>query len=114
MAKLNDLNEIRAAATEELAQFGSELLEYLTISEAANTLTMIYVTNDQMQGFGQDHLGSLSIISSPTRIAVIFLGHHSYYKHDGNICDYEDVQIDMHEINMVINAALLRWLDQYA
>lgn len=110
--KVTDLNEIKAAAAEELAQHGSELLDYLTIEEAAETLTMIYVTNDQMQGFGQDHLGSLSIISSPTRIAVIFLGHHSYYKHDGNICDYEDIEIDMHEINLVLDAALDRWEEQ--
>lgn len=112
--KLTDLNEIRAAATEELTQHGSELLEYLTLDESAQIMTMIYVTNDQMSGLTQDWLGNLSILSSPTRIAVIFLGHHSYYKHDGNICNYEDIADDMREINMVINAALLRWQEQFS
>ena len=112
--KVTDLNEIKAAAAEELAQFGSEILEYLQLDEAANCFTTIYVTNNTASGVGQDFLGNLSIVSSPTRIAVIFLGHHSYYKHDGQICDYNDLADDMHEINLCINAALLRWQELHA
>lgn len=112
--KVTDWNEIRTAAAKELNDNGSEILEYLNIDEAADCLSMIYLTNDRMAGFAQDYLGNLSVISSPTRIAIIFLGHHSYYKHDVNICEYEDIEDDMREINMVLNAALLRWNDQFA
>lgn len=112
--KVTDLNEIKAAAIAELNEHGSELLEYLTLDEAAQTMTMIYVTNDQMSGLTQDWLGNLSIVSSTTRIAVIFLGHHSYYKTDGNICLYQDIAEDMAVIRCAIDAALLRWQDLFA
>lgn len=112
--KVTDLNEIKTAATAELNEHGSELLEYLTLDEAANAMTIIYVTNDQMSGHGQDYLGNLSIVSSPTRIAIIFLGHHSYYKTDGNMCDYHDIAEDMAVIRCAIDAALLRWQELFA
>lgn len=112
--KVTDLNEIKAAATAELNEHGSELLDYLTLDEAANAMTMIYVTNDQMSGHGQDYLGNLSIVSSPKRIAIIFLGHHSYYKHDGNLCEYDDIAEDMAVIRTCLDAALLRWQELFA
>lgn len=114
MAKVTDLNEIKATAVAELNENGSELLEYLTLDEAADAMTMIYVTNDQMSGHGQDYLGNLSIVSSPQRIAIIFLGHHSYYKYDGNICGYFDIEEDMAVIRTCLDAALLRWQELFA
>lgn len=112
--KVTDLNLIKAAAMAELAESGSELLEYLTMDESANAMTMIYLTNDLNSGHAQDYLGNLSIVSSPTRIAVIFLGHHSYYKQEGNICEYESLADDMQVIRCTIDAALLRWQEQFA
>lgn len=110
--KATDLNEIRAVAAEELAQQGGRILDYLTIGESTDLLTMIYVTNDRAAGFTVDYLGNLSVISSPTRIAINFLNHHSFYKHDGTICLYNDLEDDMHEINIVLDAALERWEEQ--
>lgn len=110
--KVTDLNEIRAAVAENLANFGGEVLDYLELGEATDAITMIYVTNDKMTGFGQDFVGSISIVSSPTRIAVIFLGHHSFYKHDGSICNYDDLDDDVNEIRIVLNTALARWAEQ--
>lgn len=112
--KATDLNEIRAVAAEELAQHGGRILDYLNIGESTDLLTMIYLTNDRAAGYCVDFLGNLSVISSPTRIAVIFLSHHSFYKHDGSICLYNDLEDDMHEINLVLDAALDRWEEQYA
>lgn len=112
--KATDLNEIRAVAAEELAQHGGRILDYLTVGESTDLLTMIYVTNDRAAGYGVDFLGNLSVISSPTRIAIIFLGHHSFYKHDGSICLYADLEEDIHEINIVLDAALDRWEEQNA
>lgn len=110
--KVADLNEIRAVAAEELAQHGGRILDYLTIGESTDLLTMIYVTNDRAAGFTVDYLGNLSVISSPTRIAINFLNHHSFYKHDGTICLYNDLDDDIHEINIVLDAALDRWEEQ--
>lgn len=107
--KVTDLNEIRAAVAENLAQMGSELLDYLTLSEAIDCITMIYVTNDMMRGFGQDFIGNPSIISSPYRIGIIYQGRHSFYVVDGTICDYEDLDEDVDSIRVTIDAALARW-----
>lgn len=110
--KATDLNEIRAVVAEELANQGGKILDYLTLGESTDLLTMIYVTNDRTAGYGVDYVGNLSVISSPTRIAIIFLGHHSFYKHDGSICLYADLEEDIHEINIVLDAALDRWEEQ--
>lgn len=112
--KATDLNEIRAVAAEELAKQGGKILDYLTIGESTDLLTMIYVTNDRAAGYTVDYLGNLSVTTSPTRIAIIFLGHHSFYKHDGSICLYADLEEDIHEINIVLDAALDRWEEQNA
>lgn len=110
--KATDLNEIRAVAAEELAQQGGRILDYLSIGESTDLLTMIYVTNDRAAGFTVDYLGNLSVIASPTRIAINFLNHHSFYKHNGCICFYNDLEEDIHEINIVLDAALDRWEEQ--
>lgn len=110
--KVTDLNEIKAVAAEEFSQQGGKILDYLTLGEATDLLTMIYVTNDRAAGFSVDYLGNLNVISSPTRISILFLGHHSFYKHDGTICLYNDLEDDIHEINIVLDAALDRWEEQ--
>lgn len=109
MAKVTDLNEIRAMATENLAQHGTVLTEYFTIEEATTIMTMIYITNDITAGFGQDYLNNPSIVSSPTRIAVIYQGHMSFYQVDCPICDYEDLMDDLDYIRVTLDAAFSRW-----
>ena len=110
--KETDLTVIQNAAIDELSANGSELMDYLTSQEIVEVFTMIYLTNDQLSGHGIDFVGSLSIIASTQRIAIIFLGHHSFYKHVGPLCEYDDIEVDMHVINMVMDAALERWRDQ--
>lgn len=109
MAKVTDLNEIRSFAAQTIADFGTELLEFLSLDDAVNCFTLIYVTNDITTGFAQDFTGNISVISSPYRISIIFQGHHSFYKHDGQICDYNAIEEDMNEIRICMDAALTRW-----
>lgn len=110
--KETDLTVIQNAAIDELSANGSELMEYLTSQEIVDVFTMIYLTNDQLSGHGIDFVGNLSIVASTQRIAIIFMGHHSFYKHVGPLCEYDDIEVDMHVINMVMDAALERWRDQ--
>lgn len=112
MSKVTNLNVIKEAATQTIENYGSELLEYLTMEEAVTCFTLIYVTNDITTGFGQDFTGNISVISSPTRISIIFLGHHSFYKVHECICLYEDLEEDMDAIRITMDAALARWEEQ--
>ena len=109
MAKLSDLNLIRDFAKQELEEYGSELLDFLTMEDASNCLTMIYVTNNITTGFVQDYENNISVLSSPTRIAIIYQGLHSFYKVDGVICEYNAIEDDMNAIRLVLDAALMRW-----
>lgn len=110
--KETDLTVIQNAAIDELSANGSELLDYLTSQEVVDVFTLIYLTNDKTCGYGIDFVGNLSIIASTQRIAIIFLGHHSFYKHVSPLCEYDDLEIDMHVINIVMDAALERWREQ--
>lgn len=107
--KVTDLNEIRDAVARNLAVNGSTLLDYLTLEEAVICMTMIYVTNDELTGFGQDFANNPTIISSPHRIAIIYQNRQSFYKVEGDICGYEDLDEDIDAIRVTMDAALARW-----
>lgn len=109
--KVTDLNTIQAIATEQLENYGGGILDFLTMEDAANCLTMIYVTNDLTSGFGQDFANNISVVSSQTRIAIIGFGRHSFYKVTEPICGYESIADDMRAINVTLDAALARWED---
>lgn len=110
--KVTDLNEIKAVATEQLENYGGEILEFLTIDDAAVCLSMIYMTNDVLCGFAQDYMSNISVISSPRRIAIIGFGRHSFYQTDENICGYERLTDDIEAIRITLDAALARWEDR--
>lgn len=112
MAKVTDFNEVKAAVAQNLAEMGSSILDFLTLSEAVTCLTLIYLTNDLLTGFGQDFVNNPSIISSPHRIAIIYQGHHSFYKSEEPICEYEDLDEDIDSIRVVLDAAIARWEEQ--
>lgn len=110
--KVTDYNEIKTAVFHYLTENGSQALDYLTIDQCTLAVTMIYLTNDIDYALGQDFIGNLSILSTPHRIAIIFLGHHSFYKTDGDICHYEDLESDISSIVTYLDAALARWEEQ--
>lgn len=109
MAKITDLNLVQAFARECINDNGSQLLEFLTMDEAVNCFTMIYMTNDLMNGFAQDYENNISVISSPKRIAIIYQAHHSFYVVHGGICEYNAIEDDMNMIRVAMDAALDRW-----
>lgn len=111
MAKVTDLNLIRDFAKQELEEYGSVLLDFLTLEDACNCMTMIYVSNDLTTGYAQDYENNISIITSPNRVAIIYQGHHSFYKTEYPICMYEAIEEDMKIIRITIDAALQRWED---
>lgn len=110
--KVTNLNEIKAVATEQLENYGGEILEFLTIDDAAVCLSMIYMTNDVLCGFAQNYMSNISVISSPRRIAIIGFGRHSFYQTDENICGYERLTDDIEAIRITLDAALARWEDR--
>lgn len=110
--KVTDMSTVQAAATVRLENDGGTILDFLNIDDAAICLTMIYMTNDITNGFGQDYQNNISVVSSPTRIAILGFGRHSFYKVDGKICQYESLMDDLREINVVLDAAIARWETQ--
>lgn len=110
--KVIDYNVVLAAATNKLEKDTCLILDYLTIDEAAQCMTMIYLCSDLMDAITMDYTGNISVIASPYRIAILYLKHQSFYKGETPICLYEDLTEDMEEIALRMNAALERWQEQ--
>ena len=107
--KVTDLNEIRAHAMVVIMTEGCSLDEYIDLDEVADCITMIYVNNDRQSGLGQDYSQGISVVASQTRISVIGEGAMSFYKNQGSICLYNDLDADLIQIVVVLNAAIDRW-----
>lgn len=114
MSKVTDLNEIRAHALDVIENVGCSLDEYIEQDEVADCITMIYVNNDRQSGLGQDYNQGISVIASRTRISIIGDGAMSFYKNQGQICQYNDLDEDLTQIVVVLNAAIDRWLNNLA
>ena len=112
--KVTDYNVVLAAATTRLEKYTSLILDYLTIDEAAQCMTMIYLSSDLMDAITMDYMGNISVIASPYRIAILYLKHQSFYKGDTPICLYNDLEEDINEIALRLDAALERWEEQSA
>ena len=112
--KVTDYNVVLAAATTRLEKDTSLILDYLTIDEAAQCMTMIYLCSDMMDAITMDYTGNISVIASPYRIAILYLKHQSFYKGDTPICLYENLSDDINEIALRLEAALDRWEEQTA
>lgn len=106
--KVNDLNQILTEATSQLTESEWSILEYVDLRTAAIMVLNIYLTNDILNGFGQDVGGAISVISSRYRIATIANRHHSYYKSEIPICDYEELDVDIHDILFCIQISIDR------
>lgn len=110
--KVTDYNVVLTAATTKLEQDACLILDYLTIDEAAQCMTMIYLCSDMMEALTMDFTGNISVIASPYRIAILYLKHQSFYKGDTPICLYENLTEDIDEIALRMDAALERWQEQ--
>lgn len=110
--KETDYNVVYTAAETRLNQGDCLILDYLTMDEAAQCMTMIYLCTDVMDAITMDYAGNISVIASPYRIAVLYLKHQSFYKDDTPICLYSNLADDMNEIVLRLDAALGRWQEQ--
>lgn len=110
--KVTDYNVVRAAATTRLEKDTSLILDYLTIDEAAQCMTMIYLCSDLMDAITMNYTGNISVIASQYGIAILYQKHLSFYKGDTPICLYEDLAEDIDEIALRMDAALERWQEQ--
>lgn len=110
--KVTDYNVVHAEATKKLKTDSSLILDYLTIDEAAQCMTMIYLCSDLMDAITMDYTGNISVIASPYGIAILYMKHLSFYKGDTPICLYNDLNKDINEIALRMDAALERWEEQ--
>lgn len=112
--KVTDYNVVLTAATNKLEKDTCLILDYLTMDEAAQCMTTIYLCSDLMNVITMGYTGNISVIASPYRIAILYLKHQSFYKGDTPICLYEDLAEDLDEIALRMDAALERWQEQNA
>lgn len=108
MAKIMDYTEVAREIARQLALNNYDVVDYLGYDLTLLAVLNIYETNDVCKGFGQDFHNGWSVISSPQRISLIYQRKSSYYKADENICAYESLSGDIHEILMIIQAVIDR------
>lgn len=120
--KVTDYETVRGAIADEIMENGCDLVEFIGVQNTILAMFNIYMTNDLTTGFGQDYKVTenaiidgdemhVSVISSPTRISIIIDGEMSYYKQAEGLCGYEDLQDDIYNIRMVIDAVIARIQD---
>lgn len=107
--KVTNYEEIRKEVESQLITTDWLILDYLDLDDAILVVCNIYLTNDRLQGFGQDFRNAISVISSPTRISVIVEGSSSFYKQTFPICEYNDLDADIGQILIVLQAAMERY-----
>lgn len=112
--KVTDYNVVLTAATNKLEKDTCLILDYLTIDEAAQCMTMIYLCSDLMDAITMDYLGNISVIASPYGIAILYQKDLAFYKEDTPICLYNDLEEDIKEIALRLETALERWEEQTA
>lgn len=84
------------------------ITDYLGLDQAIQIVFNIYLTNDVLQGFGQDVKGVISVISSRYRISVIADGSSSWYQEREGICIYDNLDEDVNRILIALQAAITR------
>lgn len=109
MAKIDNLTLLQIEIGNKLDANDWSVVEILGRDVAILVVMAIYTTNNLCSGYGQDFapleqnedsifLEKVSIISSPTRISVIYNGEMSYYQERYTVCGYEDLGEDLDNI----------------
>lgn len=117
--KEHDYNVIREEIAQQIADSGNSLVEWIGVENTIMAVLNIYMSNDITTGFGQDYYVrndeidsenpiKVSVISSPTRISIIIDDQMSYYRENEGVCVYNDLEDDIHEILMLIDAVIAR------
>lgn len=119
MAKVTDLSVIRQAISDMIDEKCPDLVATIGRDNAIWCVMAIYTTNDLCKGYGQDfalagaqnHFGlcvKCSVISFELGVSVIVDSHSSRYQDRFAMCGYVDLDEDLTQICICIQAAFDR------
>lgn len=121
MAKVTDLSVIQQAISDMIDEKCPDLVEYIGRDAAIFCVLAIYQVNDICSGYGQDFIhrsgyrklrypDKVSVISFATGVSVIVDSASSRYQDRFAMCGYEDLDEDLTQICICIQAAFDRML----
>ena len=119
MAKVTDLSVIQQAISDMIDEKCPDLVQYIGRESAIFCVLAIYQVNDICKGYGQDFTiaggvygnGSyqkVSVISFINGVSVIVDSASSRYQDRFTMCGYEDLNEDLTQICICIQAAFDR------
>lgn len=119
MSKVNDLGIVKQAIDGMIDEKCPDLVEYIGRSAAIFCVLAIYQTNNLCSGYGQDYVPDayrmmicdykkVSVISFENGVSVIVDSASSRYQDRFPMCGYEDLDEDLTQICICIQAAIDR------
>lgn len=119
MAKVTDLSVIQQAIADMINEKCPDLVEYIGYEAAIFCVLAIYQVNDICRGYGQDFTnlagrevisgaGKVSVISFENGVSVIIDDASSRYQDRFAMCGYTDLNEDLTQICICIQAAIDR------
>lgn len=119
MAKVTDLSVIQQAIADIINEKCPDLVEYIGYEAAIFCVLAIYQVNDICRGYGQDFTNlagrevisgaeKVSVISFETGVSVIIDSASSRYQDRFAMCGYTDLNEDLTQICICIQAAIDR------
>lgn len=119
MAKVTDLSAIQQAISDMIDEKCPNLVEYIGRGAAIFCVLAIYQVNDICRGYGQDFVFlikqdvsnaplKVSVISFENGVSVIVDSHSSRYQDRFPMCGYENLDEDLTQICICIQAAFDR------
>lgn len=119
MAKVTDLSVIQQAIADMINEKCPDLVEYIGYEAAIFCVLAIYQVNDICRGYGQDFTNlagrevisgaeKVSVISFETGVSVIVDSASSRYQDRFAMCGYTDLNEDLTQICICIQAAFDR------
>lgn len=119
MAKVTDLSVIQQAIADMINEKCPDLVEYIGYEAAIFCVLAIYQTNNLCRGYGQDFTNlagrevisgaeKVSVISFETGVSVIVDSASSRYQDRFAMCGYVDLNEDLTQICICIQAAIDR------
>ena len=119
MAKVTDLSVIQQAIADMINEKCPDLVETIGRDNAIWCVMAIYTTNDLCSGYGQDFVPNayrmmilghkkVSVISFQNGVSVIIDSASSRYQDRFAMCGYTDLNEDLTQICICIQAAIDR------
>ena len=119
MAKVTDLSAVQQAVSDVIDEKCPDLVEYIGRDASIFCVLAIYQVNDICHGFGQEYAPNayrmmisghkkVSVISFENGVSVIVDSVSSRYQDRFAMCGYEDLDEDLTQICICIQAAFDR------